>query len=471
MIVIGAGSGGLSMALGLHELGIKVLLIEKSDQSIGGECLNTGCIPSKAFIHATKIIHAAHQSKQFGLEVDGQASMGRIWHYVEQAQNKIRSHENANYLRAQGLDIELGAAKFSGKNQVTVNGKEFYGKKITIATGSKPAKIQVPGIEQIQQYNNETIWKLSKIPKTILFVGAGPINLELGQAFARIGSKVIMVELAKRILTKEAEEISQILHQQSLKLGIEFCLESTVDRFTDAHTAVVKQKHHQHHLKFDIAVISVGRKLDFTALNPAAAGISLEKSGCLKLDGYLRTTNKNVLAIGDAANGPQFSHAAELQATTLISNLISPFKKKISYHKFSWVTFTQPEVATFGISEAQLIATGRKYVKLVQNLQEDDRAVASDYKYGKIILYITKRSFPFPNKLLGGSIIAPNAGEMVQELILANTVDIDINQLFKKTYPYPTSSRANKIIIMKHFIGSIRPWMKNILKRAYRIQA
>ena len=150
MLVIGAGSGGLSMALGLHQLGIKVLLIDKSDQAIGGECLNTGCVPSKAFIHATKLIHHAYSAEQYGLQVEGKPSMQKIWQYVESAKAKIRAHENATYFRQQGLDVALGTARFTGRHQVEVNGKVYHGKRITIATGSKPVKLQVPGIEQVK---------------------------------------------------------------------------------------------------------------------------------------------------------------------------------------------------------------------------------------------------------------------------------------------------------------------------------
>ena len=474
MIVIGAGSGGLSMALGLHQLGIKVLLIDKSDQSIGGECLNTGCVPSKALVHASKLIHSARTARQFGLEVNGRPSMDKVWQYVKSTQRKIRAHENAAFFRQQGLDVELVMARFTGTQEVEVNGKIFFGKKITIATGSKPAKLQVPGIDLTKYYDNENIWDLAEIPKTILFVGAGPINMELGQAYSRLGSQVLIVEEGNRILTKEPPEISQILYQQSVEMGITFYLNSKVERFTDAQTAILKQQQQQqqqqqqHTIQFDVVVAGIGRKVNFSELNPQAAGIKLDKSGALQLDPYLRTTNKNILAIGDAANGPQFSHAAELQATVLISNLVSPLKKKVSYHKLSWVTFTDPEVATFGLNEQQLKDAGRSYEKLEYDLDEDDRAITSDYQYGKIILYVTKSPWPLADsKLLGGSIIAPHAGEMIQELILAHAEGLGIKSLFNKIYPYPTASRANKTIMKNKYMPSIKRWMKKLTKLAY----
>ena len=299
-------------------------------------------------------------------------------------------------------------------------------------------------------------------------MGAGPINLELGQAFARIGCKVTVVEKANRILTKEAPEISDILYHESLKLGMEFFLDSTLKNFPDGNTAILKQGQQDHTVTFDLALVGIGRSLNFSELNPEAAGIELEKTGSLKLDQYLRTTNKNIVAIGDAAGGPQFSHAAELQATLLISNLISPFKKKVKYDKLSWVTFTEPEVATFGLSEVQLKEQSVDYQKLVLDFDEDDRAITSDYQYGRLILYVAKSSIPFANtRLLGGSMVAPHAGEMIQELILVNSAGMGIKSLFDKIYPYPTASRVNKTIVLNNYMDSIKPWMKKIAKFLY----
>ena len=224
MIVIGAGSGGLSMSLGLHELGLKVLLIEKSDEAIGGECLNNGCVPSKAFIHISKIIANAFRAEQYGISTQGTASLPKIWEQVKSAQDKIRNHENAEYFKAQGLNTVLGHAKFVGKTKIEVNGQLYTGKRIAIATGSKPRKLNVQGIELVKYYDNENIWKIQQLPSQMLFVGAGPINMELGQAFARLGTKVVMVEMADRILVKEPIEIAEILYDQSIELGIEFHL-------------------------------------------------------------------------------------------------------------------------------------------------------------------------------------------------------------------------------------------------------
>lgn len=468
MIVIGAGSGGLSMALGLHELGFKVLLIDKSDQAIGGECLNSGCVPSKAFIHASKSIRKAFEAKKFGLKIDGQVSLQKVWEYVKRAQDKIRSRENAGFFQNQGLDVVIGTARFAGKNQVEVNGQTYSGKKITIATGSKPRKLKVPGVELVNCYDNENLWNLPSLPSKILFIGAGPINMELGQAFTRLGSQVTMVELANRILIKEAPEISEILFNQSVELGIEFHMNTHISHFLDSNTALLKNQHEQTEISFDAVVVGIGREINHSGLNLETAKIKTDERNRIIVDPYLRTSNRNVYVIGDAAGGPQFSHGAELQATILIKNFLSPFKSKVQYDHFSWVTFTEPEVATFGWSEEQLRQRGKSFEKLVLDFEEDDRAVTSDYQYGRLILFLTKELFQFSDaKLLGGSMIAPNAGEMFQELILARSAGLGIKSLFNKIYPYPTGARVNKTIVLNKYSQSIRPWMTKIMKLIY----
>ncbi len=456
------------MALALHELDFKILLIDKSNQSIGGECLNSGCVPSKAFIHVSKTIKKAFESKQFGLKIDGQVSLPKVWEYVKRAQDKIRSHENVEFFQNQGLDVVIGTARFAGKNQVEVNGQTYRGKRITIATGSKPRKLKVPGIDLVNFYDNENLWNLPSLPSKILFIGAGPINMELGQAFTRLGSQVTMVEMANRVLIKEAPEISEILFSQSVELGMEFHMNTHISHFLDANSALLENQHKQTKVSFDAVVVGIGREIDHSGLNLETANIEVDEKRRIIIDPYLRTSNRKVYVIGDAAGGPQFSHGAELQATILIKNFLSPFKTKVKYDHFSWVTFTEPEVATFGWSEEQLRQSGKSFEKLVLDFEEDDRAITSDYQYGKLILFITKGLFQFSDtKLLGGSMIAPNAGEMFQELILARSAGLGIKSLFNKIYPYPTGARVNKTIVLNKYSQSIRPWMTKIMKLIY----
>jgi pyruvate/2-oxoglutarate dehydrogenase complex dihydrolipoamide dehydrogenase (E3) component len=292
--------------------------------------------------------------------------------------------------------------------------------------------------------------------------------MELGQAFARLRSRVTMVEMADRILIKEAPEISEILYRQSIELGIEFHLNSHISHFTDSNTAILENQNKQTEIPFEVVIAGIGREIDHSGLNPESADIQIDEKRRIVVDSYLRTSNRNVFVVGDGAGGPQFSHGAELQATILIKNFLSPFKSKVRYDQFSWVTFTEPEVATFGLSEEQLRQRGKSFEKLVLDFEDDDRAITSNYQYGKLILYTTKGLFQFSDaKLLGGSMIAPNAGEMFQELILARSAGLGIKSLFNKIYPYPTGARVNKTIVLNKYSKSIRPWMTRIMKLIY----
>ncbi|MGH7239942.1 MAG: FAD-dependent oxidoreductase, partial [Candidatus Saccharimonadales bacterium] len=200
MIVIGAGSGGLGMSLFLNKIGLKVLLIDKSDKNIGGDCLNYGCVPSKALIHLSRLLNDGRKAQALGLSVSGRVDMHKIATYIGAKQNIIRRHENADYLLQQGVEVALGTASFVGKNEVRAGNKVFAGKRIVLAAGSHPLKLKLPGIEQVDYYDNESIFDLMHLPERWMVVGAGPAGIEIGQALNRLGSKVTVVQSGNRIL-------------------------------------------------------------------------------------------------------------------------------------------------------------------------------------------------------------------------------------------------------------------------------
>lgn len=470
IIVIGAGSGGLSVALPLHAFGLKVLLIDKTDQAIGGDCLNDGCVPSKALIHVARQVQQAREATRFGLQVQGEADMVLVTRYVHERQDIIRQHENAGFFRRQGIDVALGTARFVGKEMVEVAGTRYRGRKIVIATGSRPRKLSLPGSDKVNYLTNQSLFDLQQLPKNLLVVGGGPIGIEMAQAFRRLGAAVTVVHNKPLILDKEAEEISEILLQRLKAEGIRFFLEAETLRFADGQHLVVKTKGREEvTLAFDQVLVSIGRELNTGQLDLDQAGIETTDHG-IKVNEYLQTTNKRVYVCGDIAGSLLFSHAAEQQAGVLLNNFLSPFKKKLDNRHMSWVTFTDPEVATFGYSEEQLKEKGITYEKISTGFGEDDRAVVEEYQYGRLVLYIEKTNLLNWNpKVLGGSMIAPHAGEMIQELVLANTQRLGINALFNKIYAYPTGSTINKRLVMQKKQEVLTPWVKKIIQLVYRI--
>lgn len=469
VIVIGAGSGGLSAGLFMAKAGFKVMMVSRMAEEIGGECLNDGCVPSKALIHVSRIVHNSNIASAFGWEVTGCTEIKKALEYVYAKQNIIRKHENEAWLKEQGIDVVLGNATFSGNNSIDINGKNYSAKKIVIATGSKPRKLKVPGIEQVAYFDNENIFKIDKLPARMLVIGGGPIGIEISQAFQRLGTQITIVDSGNNILMHDDETVTNILLQQLQSEGIKFIFNAKVKEFTSPNEAIINQaKGVDTTVHFDAIFVGIGRELHFDKLRIENAGIELKDNKIL-VDDKLRTTNKNVLVCGDVAGNLQFSHAAEQHGRLIINNFLSPFKKKLNNDHMSWVTFTDPELATFGLNENQLRKRKLSFRKIETSFDEDDRAVIDNNRYGKLILYIKEKGFLRKQKILGGTMVAPHAGELIQELILANTTGLSIDEIFNKIYPYPVAARINQKAIVQYKQEGLTENIKKLLRIAFKI--
>jgi pyruvate/2-oxoglutarate dehydrogenase complex dihydrolipoamide dehydrogenase (E3) component len=468
IIVIGAGSGGLGVSLFMAKTGLKTLLVDKTDKDIGGDCLNYGCVPSKALIHVSRILHRAKEAANFGLQISGAADLLKATEYVKSKQGIIRKHENADFLRQQGIDVVLGQASFHDNHSVKLNEVVYKARKIVLATGSRPAQLHTPGIEKAKQYNNESIFEIADLPKRLLVVGGGPIGVEMGQAMRRLGSEVTIVDQTRNILYHDDPEITDILFEQLKAEDIRFILEAELTGFISSTEAVIKTKDGIIHQQFDAVFIAIGRTFELAPLQLERADIRVENDRIV-VNKYLQTTNQHVFVCGDIAGSLQFSHAAEQHARLLLNNLFSPFKKKLDNSHMSWVTFCDPEVATFGLQESTLKKENVSHERVALDFSEDDRAVVDDHRYGKLILFLSKGSFFNPPKILGGSMVAPGAGELIQELILATAEGLSINSLFNKIYPYPVASRVNQMLIVKHKEKQLTETVKKLLRFTYKL--
>jgi pyruvate/2-oxoglutarate dehydrogenase complex dihydrolipoamide dehydrogenase (E3) component len=469
IVVIGCGSGGLSVGLFMNKAGFKVLMVEKTDEHIGGECLNDGCVPSKALIHVSRIAHHAQEATYFGVTQTGKIELQKAIKYVYEKQNIIRVHENATWMREQGVDVALGVANFTANNEIEVDGKRFQGGKIVIATGSKARKLQVPGIESVTYYDNENIFHIHKLPEKLMVIGSGPIGIEIGQAMNRLGSKVTVVSTGAKILEHDDEAVSSILLKKLQQEGIEFYFNAAVDHFSSANEAIINLKDgSKKRIQLDAVFVGIGRVLELEPLQLHHANIEV-KNNKIVVDDFLRTTNKNVYVCGDVAGSLQFSHEAEFQARILLNNFFSPLKKKLNNDHLSWVTFTDPEVATFGLNEQQLKERKVHYKRLDQDFKKDDRAIVDHYQYGNLVLFISQGGLFHKEKILGGTMVAPNAGELIQELILANTYGLSINTIFNKIYPYPVATRINQKAIVQYKQQKLTAALKKVLHFTYKI--
>ena len=466
IIVIGAGSGGLNIASFMNRVGLTVLLIDKSDAHIGGDCLNSGCVPSKALIHVARTVRHVKQASVFGVSTSGHANWNAVRAYIHEKQEIIREHENAEWFRSKGITVVLGSASFASPNSVVVSGVEYSAKKIVVATGSRPRTLTGQGIERVHSViNNENIFTLPQLPKKLLVLGGGPIGIELAQALTYLGVSVTITDRGKQILGKEDAEIAEVLQAQMEKEGIIFLLEHTLKEFTSGTEATLITKDATEvAVNFDAVFIGIGRVLNTEGLSLDKAGIKVDETGKIIVDPYLSTTNKNVFLCGDVAGNFQFTHAAEMHAGVILENFFSPFKKKFNGDSISWVTYTTPEVATFGLGEAELKKRSESYTVLAQDFTEDDRAVTDDYQYAKSKMFISKSG-----RIWGGTMIAPNAGELIQELVLAQTSRLTPRSLFNKTYAYPTASRINKRSVSGYFAVRLTTQVRQLLRLLYKI--
>lgn len=469
LIVVGCGSGGLSVGLGMKALGFKVLMIAKDEEDIGGECLNDGCIPSKAMIHVANIVNSAKEAEKFGLKMSGEASMDLVKAYIQNIQTTIKKHENSEWLRAQGVDVLLGTAFFHSSSSINVNDEIISGKKIVLATGSSPKKLTVRGIEMAAYYDNQTIFNIDIVPRRLLIVGSGPIGIEIAQTMCRLGTEVTVVSRSEQILPNEDKELTEILKKRLEAEGVKFYFKSELEEVLSKEKATVKLSNKEStDIFYDAIFVAIGRELFFDGLKLAHAGIKVRDKKIV-VNEYLQTTAKNVYLCGDIAGDLYFSHAAEFHARILINNFLSPIKKKLNNKNFSWVTFTKPELATFGYSQKQMKDKSIDFEVIEQNFTSDDRALTDNYVEGKLLMYVSKKNLIGGQKILGGSMIAPHAGEMIQELILANSTGLSINALFNKIYPYPTASRINQSAIVNYRSKNLSRTVKKLLQFTFKI--
>lgn len=468
IIVLGAGSAGLNVASFMNTLGLRVLLIEKG--LIGGDCLNYGCVPSKALISIAHTIHCSRQSNKFGIHSLGALQMDKVADTIRQRQEKIRIHENEAYFRGRGIDVEIGSPEFISRDAVMINEKEFTARKIVIATGSRPSVPEIEGMDKVEYLTNETIFANRQLPARLLVIGGGPIGIELAQAYQRLGSQVTVLARGNQILPKEDADTAVILTKLLREEGLDIRLGFIPVRFTDPHHLTVQPYDKQTDrrlgeaitLTFDQVLIAAGRKLNTEGLNLEKAGVEAS-DGKIRVDETLRTTNKHIYCCGDITGDYLFTHWAEYQAAVAIRNMLSPFKRKVDRLRIAWVTYTDPEVASFGMQSRRLDQEGIKYKTVEIDLKDVDRAVCEGITAGKLKLHLSQ------GRIIGGVMIAKNAGELSSELISAMTLKLPFAKLYNRIFPYPTMARINRRAVQKHLGGKLTPGNIKILNRLFKL--
>ncbi|NNL57047.1 MAG: FAD-dependent oxidoreductase, partial [Pseudomonadales bacterium] len=380
MLVIGAGSGGLVSAYIAAQVGASVTLIER--EKMGGDCLNTGCVPSKTFLRSAKIAQYIRRADEFGLKASApQTDFTAVMQRVRDAIAAIEPHDSVERYTSLGVDCVQGNAELVSPWAVHVNGREITARNIVIATGGRPRMLNIEGADHIPLYNSDTIWELREQPKHLLVIGAGPIGCELAQAFARLGSKVTILSHGEQVLAREDREVGDYLRQRLAGEGIGFAMQHEIKRFENNGgqcRVIADHAGETRHIEFSHALMAVGRQANTERIGLEQLGIETGHGGTVPVDDFLRTKFPNVYAVGDVAGPYQFTHTASHQAWyAAVNGLFGSFKRfRVDYSVIPWATFTDPEVAQVGLNERAAKEQGIDYEVTRYGLDDLDRAIA-----------------------------------------------------------------------------------------------
>ena len=445
-VVIGAGSAGLVAAYIAAAVKAKVALVEKG--KMGGDCLNTGCIPSKAIIRTAKFLAHQKRSKEFGVhtasaEFDFKEVMERLRRII----GEIEPHDSIERYTSLGVDCYTGHATIESPYVVDVDGQKLTTKSIVIASGAEPFVPPLPGIAQSGYFTSDTIWEINEQPERLVVLGGGPIGCELSQAFARLGSKVTQIQKPSRIMPREDPEYSQMVLEQFLEDGVDVRLEHQAKEIVvdgDSKALICDFKGDEVRIEFDMLLVAVGRKARIEGYGIENLGIQLTGRKTIEINDFLETNFPNIYAVGDVAGPYQFTHFGAHQATSATTNaLLRPlYRKRVDYSVIPWSTFTDPEVARVGLNETEAREKGIDFDVTVYDFKDLSRAIADDEARGEIKVLTP----PGKDKILGVTIAGEHAGDLIAEFILAMQNGLGLNKVLGTIHIYPTYSESARFV-------------------------
>jgi len=457
IIVIGAGSAGLVVASGAANLGAKVALIE--GHKMGGDCLNYGCVPSKTFLHSAHTIKKAKELKTL-TDINYNIDMNHVMKNVSEVISDIAPHDSKERYESLGVSVYEGMASIVDGHTVLVNNQKISGKKIVIATGSKPFVPEISGLDKINYLTNETVFDLKEKPERLIVLGAGPIGLELGQGFSHLGSKVTIINRSSEIFKKDEPEVNGLMVNKLRQDGIDLKLGYKIlkfDKKEDVTLVHIEANGHQEIIEGDQVLVALGRQANTSALNLEALGVETSDKGYIKTDDKLMTTCPSIYACGDVVGPYLFTHMASYQASIVIQNTIFPFKRKTDYTRVPWVTYTLPEVAHIGKLERE----GDFKAHFIQ-LKDNDRAKANHEDIGFLKLITDKKGI-----LVGATMVSEHAGEQIALANLAISKKMKLKAFLAMTIPYPTQAELYQRLALNQLKDSFKPWQKDLLKKLF----
>jgi len=462
--IIGGGAAGLTVASGASLLGARTLLVEK-EAALGGDCLHYGCVPSKTLIKTAHVYHLMKNGARFGLPaiqpppIDFREVSSRIRSVI----STIQQHDSVGRFCRLGVKVDFGSPEFIDEHTITLAGKSISARSWVIATGSSPAIPPISGLATTPYLTNRDIFFLDALPKSLIVLGAGPIAIEMAQAFCRLGSKVTVIQRGGQILTREDRDMAYQVQQALEVEGVRFYMNTSVLRVAEAGHArevVVQQEGHDAAtLKAEAILVAVGRTPNISGLGLEKIDIPFDQQG-VKVNAYLKTIHKHIYGAGDVIGGYQFTHVAGYEGGVVLSNAIFHLPKKADYTLVPWCTYTHPELGSIGMNEKRAQAAGVEYSVWREEFQDNDRCLTDGDGVGCVKLLLDRKERP-----LGIQIFGSHAGELLGEWVVIMNGGVGLSRIASAIHPYPTLGEINKRVIgsvyaQKIFSDTVRKGLK-----------
>jgi pyruvate/2-oxoglutarate dehydrogenase complex dihydrolipoamide dehydrogenase (E3) component len=452
--IIGAGAAGLTVASGAAQLGAKTLLVEK-EKELGGDCLHFGCVPSKTLIRTSQAYHTMKNSQAFGLPpvkvppVDFTKVKERIRSVIA----TIQKHDSEERFCSLGAKVEFGEPAFTDEHSVRLNGKSVSAKTWVISTGSSPDRPPIEGLDKTPYITNKEIFSLDHLPESMIILGAGPIAIEMAQAFSRLGTKVSVVQRSGQILTREDKDMADEIMHVLASEGVDFHLNTSVLGVRDLGKegkVVIKDKEGKTvHVRAERILVAMGRDPNIKGLNLEGIGVELDRKG-IRVDERMRTSQKHIYGAGDVTGKYQFTHAAGYEGSIVVSNAIFRLPRRANYRFLPWCTYTDPELASIGMNEKAAKEAGIEYSDFTEPFKGNDRSLAEGEMVGKIKMLLDKSEKP-----IGVQILGPQAGELLSEWVAVLNGKVKLSTLASAVHPYPTLGEINKRVAGSYLFPKI----------------
>jgi pyruvate/2-oxoglutarate dehydrogenase complex dihydrolipoamide dehydrogenase (E3) component len=461
LVVVGAGTAGLVTAAGAAGLGAKVALVER--HLMGGDCLNVGCVPSKALLRSARAAAQVRDAARFGVVVPGgvRVDFAAVMERMRRLRAEIAPHDSAERYRGLGIDVFLGDGRFTGADTLTVGDRTLHFRRAAICTGARAGLPPIPGLSEIGALTNETVFSLTELPPRLAVIGAGPIGCELAQAFARFGSHVTLLEVLPHILSREDRNAAAIVEAALQRDGIEILTAAKIVAVEQRGTEKALRIEGRSEVVVDAILLGAGRVPNVEGMGLEAAGVAYDPKKGVLVDDRLRTTNPHIYAAGDVCSRFQFTHMADATARIVIQNALFLGRKKASRLTIPWCTYTDPEIAHVGLYEHEARERYIPTKTFVQELREVDRAIIDDEAEGFVKVLVREGS----NRIVGATIVAAHAGDLISELTLAMVGKLRLWTVASTIHPYPTQAEAIKKVGDAYNRTRLTPFVKKLFEK------